>query len=420
MRHAVSFVALAGLLPACGGSADSGGSMEVVRDTVGDTIVVRTVSGSVWDTPKRMTPEVSIGMLEGDPEYLFGRITSIGVGSDGTIYVLDRQVPDLRAFDAEGSYLMTMGGQGEGPGELSSPGALTVLSDGRILVRDPGNARIQVFDADGTPGGTWPVVRGGFSTSRPLWSDADDNVYVQVLLDPEADIGDWAMGLARIGPDGAPLDTLAIPDTGYEAPFLEARVTSESGTSVSRNNVPFSPTEQWTLHPDGYFVHGLSTDYRFTLYKPSGPLRVERVYEPAPVRAAEASQRREQITRNMRRMKPDWRWNGPDIPDHKPPFTGVHVGRDGRIWVRLHQPGIEEDDPDYDPREEGSMPTRWTEPIVYDVFSNDGAYLGRVEAPDGFSPFPAPVFASDYVWAVTRDDLDVQRVVRYRLEPIAG
>lgn len=88
--------------------------------------------------------------------------------------------------------------------------------------------------------------------------------------------------------------------------------------------------------------------------------------------------------------------------------------------MRLHQPGVEEENPDYDPREEGSTRTRWTEPTVFDVFADDGTYLGRVDAPDDFSPYPAPIFDGDRVWAVTRDELGVQRAVRFRLEPVGG
>ena len=81
---------------------------------------------------------------------------------------------------------MIVGGRGEGPGELKGPdGGLAVLSDGRILVRDPGNARLQEFLPDGTPGESWTVVRGGFHTSRPLWQDRSDNVYINILLDPQ-------------------------------------------------------------------------------------------------------------------------------------------------------------------------------------------------------------------------------------------
>jgi hypothetical protein len=81
---------------------------------------------------------------------------------------------------------------------------------------------------------------------------------------------------------------------------------------------------------------------------------------------------------------------------------------------------VEEENPDYDPQEENSAPTRWREPIAFDVFGEDGTYFGKVHTPDGFQTNPTPVINGDYVWAVTEDDLGVQRVVRFRLEFEAG
>lgn len=245
-RSAAS-TAFALFLAACGseGSAAGEGQLQVVRDTIGDTIVVRTVSGSVWGADAHLVPEMSIGELDGELEYLLGSVVSLGVGADGTVYLVDQQVPELRAYDANGTYIGTLGGPGEGPGELKSPdGGLAVLGDGRILVRDPGNARLQEFTAAGEPGESWTVVRGGFNTSRPLWWDRQDNVYINVLLDPQAGLRDWRTGLARIRPDGTPADTLEPPDTGYEAPTIEARVESGDNVNVSSNGVPFSPDEE--------------------------------------------------------------------------------------------------------------------------------------------------------------------------------
>lgn len=54
--------------------------------------------------------------------------------------------------------------------------------------------------------------------------------------------------------------------------------------------------------------------------------------------------------------------------------------------------------------------------MTFDVFEADGTFLGSVRAPDGLSVFPEPVFRGDTLWALTRDELDVQRVVRYRVE----
>ena len=405
---------------ACGGDAGASGGPRVTRSTRGDTAVVRTESGSVWGAGATLVPEVSIGEIEGDLEYLFGDIRSLGVAADGTIYVVDGQVPDLRAYGPDGRYLRKLGRPGQGPGEIKAPdGGLAILSDGRILVRDPGNARIQVYDATGEALETWSI-RGGFNTSNALFQDRDDNVYTQILVDPQAEVRDWVIGLVQIHPDGSPGDTLIPPDAGFEAPELEARREEGEHASVSRNGVPFAASEQYTLHPDGYFVHGISNTYKLSLLRGSDPLIIERAAEAAPVAAGEKGEEEARVTRNLRQTQPNWRWNGPSMPDRKPYFNFLRAGRDGRIWVQIPLAGVEGDDPDYDPTDPNSVPDRWKEPVAFDVFEDDGTYLGRVDAPSGFRPWPTPVFDGDKVWAVTRDELGVQRVVRFRIQVGGG
>ena len=46
------------------------------------------------------------------------------------------------------------------------------------------------------------------------------------------------------------------------------------------------------------------------------------------------------------------------------------------------------------------------EPVLFDVFQEDGTYLGAVRAPDGFSGYPSPIFTRDsathpwWTWAL--------------------
>ena len=94
---------------------------QVTRTTRGDTAGVRTEAGSVWGVDATLVAEVSIGDVEGDLDYVFGRISSLGVDADGTIYVVDAQVPDLRAFTPDGRFLRTLGRPGEGPGGDQEP-----------------------------------------------------------------------------------------------------------------------------------------------------------------------------------------------------------------------------------------------------------------------------------------------------------
>ena len=250
-------------------------------------------------------------------------------------------------------------------------------------------------------------------SSSPLWQDRADNVYVFVVLNPEADFGTWRVGHARIRPDGTPADTLTLPETGFEERVVEAR----NENSASMNVIPFSPVEAMAIHPDGYLVHGISDRYAFTLLSEDQPVRIERSADPVPVQQAEGDSRRRRIERNLRRLQPGWDWNGPAIPTTKAPYRRFLMARDGRIWVQVAQPGLEEENPDYDPRREGSEPTRWREPLAYDVFGADGTYFGRVHPPEGFTDRITPVIDGALVWAVTADVLGVQRVVRFRVVP---
>ena len=411
-RAAILVAALATLplVQACGDARPDPG-LQVVRDTVADTVVVRTLSGSVWGPGARLVPEVEIGVLEGADEYMFGSIASLAVAADGTIYVMDRQIPALRVYDADGAYRATWGREGGGPGEFAQPdGGLAVLSDGRVLIRDPGNARIQVYGPDGTALDTWPVVPGGFSSSNPMYRTVDDVLMTPTVMDLEVDITEWRTGLIRIDAQGNVLDTVPVPDV-HETPTIEAR----SENSASINTVPLSPGEHWSVHPDGFFVHGVADRYAVSLLREGDPLRIERETDPVPVTAGEKRQARALTTRDMRSTDPNWRWNGPDIPDTKPAFRNLYTGSDGRIWVMRYGAGIEGEDADYDPDDPDDVERRWSEPVLFDVFEDDGTFLGTVAAPPELSPYPPPVFRGDEVIAVTRDDLGVQRVVRYRV-----
>lgn len=406
--------AAATLLAVIAGCSGDRAAPELVveRDTVGDTIVVRTVSGSHWGTDRYLEPEMRIGAFEGDDEYMLGDVAGLAAAPDGAVYVYDRQVPALRKYDEDGTYVATFGREGGGPGEYKqSDGGLAVLPDGRVLLRDPGNARINVYAPSGESLDHWEL-RGGYFTSRPLFVDTAGRVYTQIWGTSED--GERYDGLQAYDPDGARGDSVIAPEWDYEAPTLSA-----SGESFRMmNSVPFSPSPQWTFSPHGQFVGGLSTRYAIELFEGDGSvLRMERDIDPVPVQADERANAEQRAIDNFRRMVPDWKWNGPSIPSHKPPFRAVVAGRDGRIYVQLWQPGqrIPDEELDESTDPEARTPERWREPVVYDVFEPDGTYLGQLRAPDRFRTHPQPVFDGDRVWAVVVDELDVEYLTRFRV-----
>lgn len=402
--------ALLAVLTGCGDRPGENGEEWVVeRDTVGDTVVVRTLAGSVWNAPATLIPEVRVGSLAGADEYLFGRIVALAVDARGNMYVFDEQAPALRQYAADGTYVRTFGRQGGGPGEYRQPdgGSIAVLPDGRVALRDPANARINVYSPEGEPLESWRIG-GGMFVSRGLVVDAAGNVYTQVF-------GPGLVGMARFSPDGEPVDTIPAPTWDYSAPT----VLAQSNGSSQRWTVPFSPTGQWAFSPLGYMLGGVSDRYRIDLFRPDEQvLRIERRVETVAVTPGEKAAEEHRVTRAMRRLRPDWTWNGPAMPDTKPPFRQILVGQDGRIWVLLRTPGQEapEDAEDAAPGEP-APPTPWREPVVFDVFEPDGTYLGEVHAPTRFQTYPAPVFGAEHVWAVMEDDLGVQYPTRFGIAP---
>lgn len=72
--------------------------------------------------------------------------------------------------------LHDLGREGGGPGEYKQPDGLTVLPDGRVLVRDPGNARITVYSPMGDFLEDWRhPAGGGFNTDRRFYTDTAGN-----------------------------------------------------------------------------------------------------------------------------------------------------------------------------------------------------------------------------------------------------
>lgn len=393
------------LVGGCAGERTGADTWRAERDTAGDTIVVRTVSGSVWGAPRTLVERATAGKAEGADYDLLGDFRAIAVAPDGSIYISD-DGPVLRKYAPDGRYLATFGRKGGGPGEYARPdGGLAVLSDGRVLIRDPGNGRITVFDSTGTYLTDWRI-RASSWYSRQFAVDTADNVYIPVTADPDSAPDKRRAGLARFASNGTPHDTLIAPQWKLEPAFVTA---SRDGSSMTYS-VPFAPGTAWSYSPLGYFVGGAEDAYRITLFRADSLLTLSREVAPVPVAADEAADSRQRIIEVMRRSFGSWSWNGPDVPGHKPAFTDVLVGDEGRVWVRLSREGHRE--ANIDP----SKPAIWTEPVVYDVFEPDGRYLGQVTTPDGFLNYPEPVFRGDTVWAGFEDADGVRYVKRYEVK----
>ncbi|MEJ2541800.1 MAG: hypothetical protein P8188_17850, partial [Gemmatimonadota bacterium] len=82
--------------------------------------IVQNPAAPLWTAEEGWWVEeaLRIAPREDVPETGFGYVVDVTMDGEGRVYALDRQARAVRAFDADGNALGTLGGPGEGPGGL--------------------------------------------------------------------------------------------------------------------------------------------------------------------------------------------------------------------------------------------------------------------------------------------------------------
>jgi len=84
-----------------------------------------------------------------DDNYLFYKIRDVTVDYDGFIYVADMGNFRVQKFDNSGKYIMTIGREGQGPGEFVRPTIVRVDEKTKEIYVKDASIFIEIFDKDG-------------------------------------------------------------------------------------------------------------------------------------------------------------------------------------------------------------------------------------------------------------------------------
>lgn len=335
-------------------------------------------------------PALDVGEVDGDPRYLFSQITGVRLFPDGAFAVSEFSSRAIRVYDADGRYVVPMGGPGEGPGEFGDINHLAVVPPDTLLAYDISTLRLTRFLRDGTllgttsfePAGGWPEVF--------LGTYADGGAAVASLVPPPRggnEIVPDRMVIGRYAADGS---LMAVVDT---VPGIR-RV---GGAAV----VPFSPfMHAWLLDDTVYVTDG--TEPVVDVLGADGQVvRQIRLSIPRPdldeawevLRAELAARDRSESIEDL----------APGVAEESVPVISESmVDRDGRIWLKHYEPAT-----DAAHLRSGAMAGGlWT------VVERDGRVVAEVELPDGFAPMDA---TGRSVLGIHRDDLGVERVRVYEL-----
>lgn len=363
-----------------------------------------------------LVEELRIGALDDPPEEVFGSISAVAVPTSGELWILDSQVPTIRRFAPDGTFLGESGGRGEGPGELQQPMGMVAADPDGVAVWDPANARLSFFGGDGEFMEGFPVPSGLFGGSEPLLADTLGRFYVIATDFPEgwtpSPNGGFPMTRVRIERDGTIVDSIPLPASDESAgPNFVLRTPQGSVR-------PFPVATHSTLDAAGALVYGRSDGYTLLRGSPDGnpDTLIHRTAERLPVAGEELDQF-EGWLRYFRETNPDGFSASDRIPDLKPVFQYLTRDQDGRIWVRMHVPGQLVENPvdpaDRDP--DGPPPLNYREPTLFHIWESDGRPVGEIA-------LPRPGFVlearGNLVWIRETGELGEPQLVRYRLTAV--
>ncbi|MBW3570189.1 MAG: hypothetical protein KY467_03710 [Gemmatimonadetes bacterium] len=393
------------VLAACGGG-DARAAGPTVRDSAGIRIVQNEApawkKGQAWRVAAE--PVTDVGVAEGDANQQFARVSDAVRLSDGTLMVADGQVNELRAFDAQGRYLRSIGRSGGGPGEFGGLEQLHLLPGDTVAAFDYLGRRLSFF----TPAGTFvrsvtlePV--DGTLRPRPLGVFADGSMVVAPLFNP----------IFRNSPRPT-RDTVALAlysAAGRQSASLgrvpgREMVTLVSGGGADRMAVrdarPFGLATFFAVHGSRLLV-GENARYELVERRPDGAVvrLVRRSGDPQAVtkrdREAYLERRRGRAGDGASRGAEERLLKSLSFPEHKPYFAGLRLDAEGNAWVERHPaPGAD---------------TPW------DVFDAEGRLLGTVTTPAGLR---VTQIGPDFIVGVWTDELDVPHVRVHRIQKPAA
>jgi len=398
-------------MAACIGGGDRGPALEVLRtDSAGVELVVnRGASGAVpVFTTLDSVSTLRLGSLDGRPEEQFGSVVDALALADGGVAVLDGQAAEIRLFDSEGGYRTSLGSKGQGPGELQSPSALTLLPGDTLAVYDAATMRITHFSLDGALGRITTLqadrarvvvvsfLPDGRLVGQSRWLAANGG---PLPGQEPTFVRDTAV-LTLFGTDGVVDDTVDVLP-GREV--IQTVEVSERSISVMKRPPAFGRTNLFASHPDGVWS---STNDRFELRlrEPEGGrlIRIIRAFGlERPVTDDLAQEIRDRTVAEAETAadrRTAARWNALSArPETLPAYDRIVVDDHGRLWVRAWSA--------LDPA------TRWW------VFDGGGELLGSVHVPGATT---ITSIRCGWAWGVEKDQLDVSYVVRYALQEEAS
>lgn len=352
-------------------------------------------------------------------EQPFDAVLAIRELASGKVLVTDLGPKTLLLADLATGEQVTVGRNGQGPGEYQFPGELFPFRGDSVLLVDRVGRRVLVVSPEGKLGRSIPFPEGLSGLPDARGADRQGRIYFQGSPFRGEPGGGMEVGgtlpdsvpLIRWDPATKKIDSL----TRVKIPAIKVQVSGgQNARTVMMRNQPFAPSDEWIVTPEGRVAIARVGDYHIEWLGTGAPVRGAPVrHEPLKVAAADRQifldgmrNSRNRITvsvggpgpsggrNNQGNGQPQISEKDFDWPEVKPPFPSraLQFAPEGQLWVTR------------------STSARDSTP-VYDLFDAGGKLTGRVTLPLGRRMVG---LGKGVVYAVRTDEDGLQWLERYR------
>lgn len=295
---------------------------------------------------------------EGDEDNLFGVIVQALNDEAGNIYLLDMQLAEVQVFSPDGEKIKTLSGQGQGPGEVTTPTDMCMLTNGNVGLVQMFPGKLVCVDREGVPAGD--ITFGG--------SDPTQGGF-RVVIDSKCRAGNLVLAGIAIMQSATGQDRTAFLARFDEAGEEQVRYLSQESDlnfqkfEIIEKDQYFVYPRRWAIGNSGeVYASPARDEFIINVYAKEGTLQrvISREYE-----------NRKRTEEELDRIRSAFEAQTAQIPggahteisDTEPIIGTLSVGPDGSLWVNHNRSGFEQP--------EGTL-------ITYDVFDPKGHYTHKL------------------------------------------
>jgi len=310
------------------------------------------MTGPVTITPQELW---RIGGDSESDEEFFGVINQMATDPDGNVYLLDRQLSEVKVFSPAGEYLRTIGREGEGPGEFRQALDMFFLPDGNLGVLQLAPGRIVMLTPDGEPVGDHPLPENEDGATSTLVSGSclGENILLVVSENaPQDGKVDITRALIMVDSEGNEIKRLL--SSVRELEFVNFTFTETVWRTFDN---------RWRVGPaDNLYAAEEYLDYAISVWDSEGNKKrvITREYEHWNRTDAQKEEMHDLFDALLQNQLPQYKI---EISPHDPDITSIYPREDGTMWV-LSSHGTRN-------LSEGTMGT-------FDVFDSEGRFIRQV------------------------------------------